>query len=127
MKVERLAAGPMFNFEKLDVWHKAVALAGLVYEHTKDFPSDERFGLTNHMRRAAVSISSNLAEGSSRSSAPDFRRFIEIAAGSTFELVSQTRTALGQNFLSVPQHHQLNDAALEIVRMLSGLKASLKD
>ena len=117
----------MFNFEKLEVWRKAVALAGLVYDYTKGFPRDERFGLTNQMRRAAVSISSNLAEGSSRSSKTDFRRFVEIAAGSAFELVSQARIALAQNFLSASQHLQLNNAVLEIVRMLSGLKASLKD
>jgi hypothetical protein len=52
----------MFNFEKLDVWQKAIDFADLVYHHTRDFPGDERFGLTNQMRRAAVSISSNIAE-----------------------------------------------------------------
>ena len=56
----------MFNFEKLDVWQEAIQFADLVYELTGDFPGEERFGLTNQMRRAAVSISSNLAEGSSR-------------------------------------------------------------
>ena len=56
----------MFNFEKLDVWHRAIAFADLVYAATRTFPGDERFGLTNQMRRAAVSISSNIAEGTSR-------------------------------------------------------------
>jgi hypothetical protein len=56
----------MFNFEKLDVWQEAIQFADLVYELTRGFPHDERFGLTNQMRRAAVSVSSNLAEGSSR-------------------------------------------------------------
>jgi four helix bundle protein len=127
MKVERPAIEPRFNFEKLDVWHKAVGLAGLVYDATKDFPADERFGLTNQMRRAAVSISSNIAEGSSRSSRVDFSRFVEIAAGSTFELISQTRIALDQNFLSAERHQQVEEVAREIVRMLSGLRSSLKD
>jgi len=54
----------MFNFEKLDVWQKAIDFANLVYATTQTFPADERFGLTNQMRRAAVSISSNIAEGS---------------------------------------------------------------
>jgi four helix bundle protein len=63
----------MFNFEKLDVWHKRIALADTVYSLTKTFPADERFGLTNQMRRAVVSISSNIAEGCSRGSKPDFR------------------------------------------------------
>jgi four helix bundle protein len=53
----------MFNFEKLDVWQEAIQFADLVYELTADFPGEERFGLTNQMRRAAVSISSNLAKG----------------------------------------------------------------
>jgi hypothetical protein len=83
----------MFIFEKLDVWHKSVALADLVYGLTKSFPSDERFGLTNQMRRAAVSVSSNLAEGCSRGSKPDFSRFIEIAtvppSSSSLRLESQ--------------------------------------
>jgi four helix bundle protein len=58
----------MFNFEKLEVWNEAIAFADTVYMITKAFPDDERFGLTNQMRRVAVSISSNIAEGSSRSS-----------------------------------------------------------
>jgi four helix bundle protein len=79
----------MFNFEKLDVWQKAIDFADLVYNHTRRFPADERFGLTNQMRRAAVSVSSNIAEGASRMSQTDFARFLEIATGSVFEVVSQ--------------------------------------
>lgn len=69
----------MFNFEKLDVWQEAIDFAEFVYSVTRGFPDDERFGLTNQMRRAAVSISSNVAEGSLRSSRPDFARFVELA------------------------------------------------
>ena len=117
----------MFNFEKLDVWHKSIALADKVYLRTKSFPSDERFGLTNQMRRSAVSISSNIAEGSSRSSAADFSRFIEIATASTFELVSQARIAREQTLLSAADHDQIYASSLEIVRMLTGLRNSLRD
>ena len=117
----------MFNFEKLDVWQKSIALAESVYSMTKVFPSDERFGLTNQMRRAAVSISSNIAEGCSRSSRTDFRRYVEIATGSTFELVSQARVAREQALFSPSDHDHLYDDALEIVRMLSGLRDSLRD
>jgi len=58
----------MFNFEKLEVWQKSIALADVIYHETRSFPVDERFGLTNQMRRSVVSVSSNIAEGSSRSS-----------------------------------------------------------
>jgi four helix bundle protein len=88
----------MFNFEKLDVWNDAIAFADSVYTITRAFPDDERFGLTSQMRRAAVSISSNLAEGSSRSSRPDYSRFIEIATGSLYEVVSQSVISKRQDF-----------------------------
>jgi four helix bundle protein len=118
----------MFNFEKLDVWHKSIALADLVCTLTKQLPADERFGLTNQMRRAAVSISSNIAEGCSRASKADFRRFIEIATGSTFELVSQARISLSQGFFSAADRDRIYDAALGgVVRMLTGLGNSLRD
>ena len=63
----------MFNFEKLEVWRKSLDFADLVYRLTRTFPDEERFGLTNQMRRASVSVSSNIAEGSSRSSRDGLR------------------------------------------------------
>jgi four helix bundle protein len=116
----------MFNFEKLDVWQKSIGVAEWVYGLTKAFPDDERFGLTNQMRRSAVSISSNIAEGCSRGSKIDFRRFLEIATGSGFEMVSQARIARSQGFLAPADHDGLYDDTLEIVRMLSGLRDSLR-
>lgn len=115
----------MFNFEKLDVWHRAISFADSVYATTRHFPSDERFGLTNQMRRAAISISSNIAEGTSRVSKADFARFIEIATGSLFEVVSQSFIAKGQGFLTEEQFRGLYISAEEQGRMLSGLRKSL--
>lgn len=115
----------MFGFEKLEVWQKAIAFADTVYSVTRSFPSDERFGLTNQMRRAAVSISSNIAEGSARLSRKDFSRFIEIASGSLFEVVSQAHVGRNQAFLSEEQFRTLYSAAEEQSRMLSGLRRSL--
>lgn len=115
----------MFNFEKLDVWHKAIEFADAVYSVTKTFPSDERFGLTNQMRRAAVSISSNIAEGTSRSSRGDYARFVELATGSLFEVVSQSVISKRQGFLSEADYVRLYAAAEEQSRMLSGLRKSL--
>ena len=115
----------MFNFEKLESWHKAVAFADNVYGITKSFPESERFGLTSQLRRAAVSISSNIAEGSSRSSRADFARFVEIAAGSLFEVVSQLAIAQNQGFLNEGNHRKLCLQAEELIRMFSGLRKSL--
>ncbi len=116
----------MFNFEKLDVWHKAIDFADLVYSLTRGFPADERFGLTNQMRRAAVSISSNIAEGSSRSSRVDYSRFVEIATGSVFEVVSQATIGKRRTWLSESDYRSLYLAAEEQSRILSGLKRSLE-
>lgn len=115
----------MFNFEKLETWQEAIGFADLVYAFTRNFPDQERFGLTNQMRRAAVSISSNLAEGTSRSSRTDFARFVEIATGSLFEVVSQSFIGWRQGFLNESQFQQLYASAEKQGKMLSGLRASL--
>ena len=117
----------MFNFEKLDVWHKAVEFADLVYRTTRNFPNDERFGLTNQMRRAAVSISSNVAEGSSRTSKTDYARFVEMATGSVFEAISQAVVSKRQGFLSDEDFNRIYTSAEELGRMLSGLRNYLTD
>ena len=117
----------MFNFEKLEVWKKAIDFADLVYSFTRHFPDNERFGLTSQMRRASVSIASNIAEGSSRLSRSDFSRFLEIATGSVFEVVTQSIIGLRQGFLSQKEYAQLYAAAEEQSRMLSGLRRALVD
>ncbi len=115
----------MFKFEKLDVWQKAIDFADLVYSSTRNFPQEERFGLTNQMRRAAVSVSSNIAEGTSRMSQSDFKRFVEIATGSVFEVISQAFTRPRQGFISDQTFSTLYSSAEEVGRMLSGLRKSL--
>ncbi len=115
----------MFRFEKLEVWHKAIDLADRIYEVTRQFPPDERFGLTSQMRRASVSISSNIAEGSGRSTNKEFVRFIEIAYGSVLEVVSQLEIASRLSFTEDEMRKDLYQRAEELARMLSGLKASL--
>jgi len=115
----------MFNFEKLDVWQKAIVFADFIYSETRAFPNEERFGLANQMRRAAVSISSNIAEGSSRMSQVDFARFVEIGSGSIFEVVSQSFIAKRQSFLSDEKFRALYQDAEELSRTPSGLRRSL--
>ena len=115
----------MFNFEKLEVWRKSVTFAGLVYRLTKGFPSDERFGLTNQIRRAATSISSNIAEGSARPPA-DYAKFLGYASGSLYEVVTQAIIARNEGHLPTADYEQIYHDAEEISRMLSGLRKSLK-
>jgi four helix bundle protein len=115
----------MFNFEKLEVWQKAVDFAEMIYDVTRNFPSDERFGLTHQMRKAALSISSNLAEGSSRNSKVDYARFVEIASGSLFEVVSQSVVSRRRGFLSEDDFAKIYAASEQQSRMLSGLRSYL--
>ena len=115
----------MFNFEKLETWQKAISFADDVYRITRSFPNDERFGLTNQMCRTAVSISSNIAEGTSRSSHTDYARFVEIATGSVFEVVSQSFISRNQGFLAPEDFQKLYTVAEELSRMCSGLRSYL--
>jgi len=115
----------MFNFEKLDSWQQAVDFADLVYSSTRTFPREEMFGLTTQLRRAAISVSSNIAEGSSRSSRTDFARFTEIATGSLFEVVSQSLIAKRRGLLGEENYTLIYRDAERLGKMLSGLRNSL--
>ena len=113
----------MFNFEKLETWQKAIQFADLVYQLTRSFPDEERFGLTSQMRRAGVSISSNIAEGPVRHSHADYARFVGIASGSLFEVVSQSFIGRNQGFLNEADFKTIYSAdADEQSRMWSGLR-----
>ena len=90
----------IFSFEKLLVWQKSRLLATEIYKITSKFPKDELFDMTSQMRRCSISISSNLAEGSGRSSIKDKARFTEIAFGSGLELVNQLVIAYDLNFIT---------------------------
>jgi four helix bundle protein len=115
----------MFNFEKLDVWQGAIRFAELVYSLTAKFPPEECYGLSNQMQRASVSVSSNIAEGCSRSSCVEYARYVEIATGSVFETVSESAVARTRHYVTESEHRQLYDAAERLSRMLSGLRKSL--
>ena len=115
----------MFGFEKLDVWQKAVEYAERVYDAMQAFPVDERFGLTSQLRRASISVSSNVAEGSSRGSRKEFARFVEIAYGSLMETVSQIHVARNCSFLEQATFEHMYGRAERLARMLSGLRSRL--
>src|SRR5919108_1046614 len=117
----------MFGFERLEVWQKAVEYADTIYVATRAFPDDERFGLTRQLRDASISISSNIAEESARSSTIDFKRFIEIAYGSLLETVSQLTVAERQGFIGVQAYQSIYAQAENLARMLSGLRQNLSN
>lgn len=109
----------MRNFRELQVWQKAMEIASITYAVTKAFPSEERFGLVSQLNRAAVSISSNIAEGASRGSDKNFKRFLEIAIGSAFEMESQLILAEKVGFVQDGQTTELLALLNEEQRMLS--------
>ena len=115
----------MYNFRHLEVWELAMQVAEQVYVVTTRFPPSERFGLTQQMRRSAVSISSNIAEGAARSTAPDFRRFLSIAKGSASELDSQLELATRLGYLVAPDVAGIRNNIDRVRAMIEGLRRSL--
>ena len=116
----------MFKFEKLDIWKRAIEYADDIYVLTRSFPKEERFGRINQLRRSTVSISSNIAEGTSRSSDADLARFIEIAYGSLLESVSELVIAQKQQFLDEEDFQRTYESAESLSKMLSGFRRTLK-
>lgn len=88
-KNQQPTANSMRNFRTLEIWQKGISLVKEVYSITEKLPQKERFGLSSQMHRSSVSIPSNIAEGCSRNSELEFKRFLEIAIGSSFELETQ--------------------------------------
>ena len=105
----------VFGFEKLAVWKEARILTVLIYQLTEKFPDKEKFGLTNQMRRASVSIGANIAEGSSRFSAKEQAHFYSISYGSLMELMSHSFTALDLKYL----HEEVFEKLKNMVQPLS--------
>ena len=112
-------------FRELKVWKKSVDLAVLVYEFTGSFRREEIYGLTSQMRRASVSIASNIAEGSGRGTSRDFRQFVKLAHGSNCELQTQLVLSHRLRFGEGEKCEKLETLSHEIGRMLSGLSAHL--
>ena len=108
-----------FFYEELVVWQKAMELVRLVYQVTRRFTVDERFALTDQLRRAVVSIPSNIAEGNGRGSNKDYAHFLSIARGSLYETMTQLRIAKDLGYLD--DYSQSEDIAVEIGRMLGAM------
>ena len=113
-------------YKDLVAWQKAVLLVTEIYRVTKKFPKDELFGLTSQVRRAAVSIPSNIAEGQGQLSKGDFRRFLGHARGSLLELETQILIAQNLDYLTKDEVSQLSYLISEVGRILNGLIAFTK-
>jgi four helix bundle protein len=117
----------MKNYKDLIVWQKAMGLVKLIYEATGNFPSCEKFGLTDQLRRSAISIPSNIAEGYGRGHKKDYVRFLQIARGSLYEMETQTEIASMLNYLSKDDYSKILTLSIEIEKMLNSLISKLTD
>lgn len=116
----------MQDFRSLKVWQRSHSLTLEIYRETRAFPADERFELSRQLRRAAVSIGSNLAEGCGRGSDADFARFCQQAMGSACEVECQLLIARDLGYLKPERHESLERLVVEVKRMLSSLMTRLR-
>jgi four helix bundle protein len=117
----------MKSYQELVVWQKSFQLTKLVYLFTKSFPNSEQFGLVGQMRRASVSIPSNIAEGFGRRTTGEFIQFIRNALGSACELETQLLLAFELKFIKPAYFQEANELLIEVIKMLNSLHISLKN
>ena len=116
----------MHRFKDLEIWKKSREFCSDIYELTSSFPDSEKFGLTTQLRRASVSIPSNVAEGCSRKSNKDFSRFLEISIGSMYEIETQLLIACDLKFISIEELNRHIEKLSSIIKMTSKFKSTLK-
>ena len=114
------------SYKDLIVWQKSVALADAVYLFTKEFPATEKFGLVSQMRRAVVSISSNIAEGYERRSSRELLHFLSIAFGSAAELEVQLLFCNHQSYGNSEQQQTINLLLMEVMKLLNAFRSSIR-
>jgi four helix bundle protein len=117
----------MHNFKELKVWQEARTLVKAVYQLSKAFPDDERFGLTNQVRRSAISIPSNIAEGSGRKTQKDFCHFLYVSQGSSIELEIQLILAMDLEYINEETFSEIESALTTVQKMLNGLINSIEN
>jgi four helix bundle protein len=116
----------MKTHKDLEVWKRSIELVTRIYTLTRGFPKEELYGLTDQMRRAAVSVPSNIAEGAARNSKKEFLHFLSIASGSLSELETQLIIANNLNYLDNNQHQEIDSIISHTFKLLYGLIKSLK-
>ena len=116
-----------YGFEKLSVWQSSRQLTLKVYDATKQFPSDEKFGLVTQIRRAMISVSSNIAEGSSRNTSKDQSHFYNLAYSSLIEVLNQTILSFDLGYVDATQYENIRTDIEEISNKLNALRKSIKE
>ena len=116
----------MNSFRGLEAWQKAMDLVDAIYDATRSFPQSELYCLSSQMRKAAISIPSDIAEGRGRHTLPDYRHFLYEARGGTQELETQIEIAIRQNFIDTQRGSQLIALVNEVGRLINGLLRSLR-
>jgi four helix bundle protein len=116
----------MHNFKELIVWQKSRALVKEIYLLTKKFPKDETFGLVQQVRRAVVSVASNIAEGSGRGTDADFSHFLDIALGSVYEVETQIILSSDLDYITNDEFESVNQKINEVERLLISFKKTIK-
>ncbi len=114
------------SFKDLKIWQKSMILINQIYTLSKDFPANEKFGLTSQINRASVSVASNIAEGWGRESKKSFVQFLKISRGSLFELDTLLIVAVNQNYLKDSDYDQLLIQINEIGKMINSLIFSIE-
>lgn len=115
------------TYRKLKVWQKAMQLVTILYSELKFFPKEELFGLSSQIKRSAVSIPSNIAEGYGRDGKKDYLRFLNISLSSLFELQTQIEIAFNLKYLEKDSFEELYEHTREIERMLTSFIRKIKD
>jgi len=116
----------MKTHKDLEVWKKSIDLVTIIYELTKDFPKEEMYGLTNQIRRAAVSIPSNIAEGAARQSKKEFTQFLYVALGSAMEVETQLIISMNLGYIAQKKQLEIINEINSIGKMINGLITYLK-
>ena len=115
----------MHNFRELKIWQRSMDFVVAVYGITANFPRNEQFGLISQLRRSAVSIPSNIAEGAGRATRPQFRQFLEVAMGSVNEVQTQLELAYRIGFIECGTFEQMAEEAKQIYKMILGFHNTL--
>jgi four helix bundle protein len=117
----------MSTFRNLLVWQKSMDLVTKIYTSTQQFPKEELFGLTSQIRRSAISIPSNIAEGYGRDSNKEYLRFLNIAISSLFEMQTQLEIAKNINYINETDFNKLYDDTREVERMMTSFIKKIKE